>query len=70
MERIKNIANYGFWILDTWDDITTKGNDVKNVDPKASAVCKINFISILFGIIFLFLLYICKEMLLIMFNRQ
>ena len=70
MQRIKNLASYGFWALDTWDDIFTNTNSVKNVDPKASAVFEVNFIRILFGIILMMFFYICKEMLLMICNRN
>jgi hypothetical protein len=68
MSRLKQWASYGFWAFDIWDDVMKNTNNVKNVAPKASAICEVDFITVLFVLVFVVLLYILKHALLIKYQ--
>jgi hypothetical protein len=71
MNRINDILQKCFWIFDTYEDLTQPGHDIKEIEPKESAICTINFVTLIFLVVFLLLLYILKEgILLILSIRQ
>lgn len=68
IERIKNQAAKGLWLLEILDDVI-HGPSLKDVQPKHNSFFQLNAISLICIVIVGYFLYILQEMIQVILKR-